>query len=98
MQNELDDNEEIVLREFSIDKFVVSNDLLIFTIWNSNKLIAFDFKDKNYHEIDILRNPNSFVINLKIIKSPDKLKYVMTSTSDGTLMIYKIKSKLILKQ
>lgn len=90
IEHEESKNEAILLEDIFLHKLDVCSEFIIFTTWNSNKILAYSLKNRNIIEITALKNTNSFVMSMKIIKNLNKSKYLSISISDGTLLLYKI--------
>ncbi len=83
---------EVLSDDVLISAFNVSDDMLVYSQWNDNKVFIYSFKTKKTEvmcEYDISVSCSSIAF-LKC----DGIKFLFIALSNGKMLYYKLKSKL----
>ena len=89
---DIDINNPVILHDsLLISAFDVSNDIMIFSQWDSNKISIFNFKNK---KIEFLYEfePGVTCSSISFLKSEGN-KFLFIALSNGKMLFYKLKSK-----
>jgi hypothetical protein len=82
---------EFLLYEVIISSFNISDDLMIYSQWNINKLFIFSLKTKK-SQVLFEFDEQIFCSSIAFLKSEGN-KFLLAALSNGKLLYYKIKSK-----
>ena len=79
---------DLLIENIYISNYDISQDFIVFSLWNSNKIFVYSLKSKIVIELYNLNNEEVFVIGINLVKSNKNSKNIIISLSNGSFVLF----------